>query len=100
MWNCEWLGRAAVGISSSFRSLTPRPLARHNLSESCEAHANVSLFGQMVWTLLREEVPFVPGPVHRHQRTEAVIFLANVCARQVENRFAKLSKSDLLKAFL
>ena len=40
---------------------------------------------QTVWTLLRQEVPFVAGTIHEIEGTDAVIFLANTCARQVDH---------------
>ena len=53
---------------------------------SCECFSVVPLsVDQTVWTLLRQEVPFVAGTIHEIEGTDAVIFLANTCARQVDH---------------
>ena len=58
--------------------------------------------GQMVWTLLRQEVAFVAGTVHELVGIDAVIFLANTCARQVEhpsNTLAELPNQTCSRRF-
>ena len=57
---------------------------------------------QMVWTLLRQEVPFVAGTIHELEGTDAVIFLANTCARQVDhpsNTLAQLPNQTSSRSF-
>ena len=97
MLRATWEDNCRDHFLVQVNDLVSPPMARHDLSKSCEAHANVSLlciFVLLKWsgTLLRQEVPFVTGTVHEQQGIYTVIFLANTCARQVEHPWNTLAE--------